>query len=70
MMIIWQFENAFKISENISKVSISFGFQGQQSGDRSSLREFRGRGLKKLALEDIFNSVAFQLSYKMAGRRG
>ena len=70
MMIIWQFENAFKISENISKASISSGFQGQQSGDQSSLREFRGRGLKKLALEDIFNSVAFQLSYKMAGRMG
>ena len=60
----------FKISENISKASISPGFQGQQSEDQSSLREFRGRGLKRLALEDIFNSIAFQLSYEVAVRRG
>ena len=56
----------FKISENISKASISPGFQGQQSGDQLSPREFRvsrgGGGLKKLAMENICNSVAFQLA--------
>ena len=53
----------FKISENISKASISPGFQGQQSGNQLSPREFRGgRGLKKLAMENICNSVAFQLA--------
>ena len=49
----------FKISENISKASISPGFQGQQSGDQLSPREFRvsrGGGLKKLAMENICNS--------------
>ena len=47
----------FKISENITKASISPGFQGQQSGDQLSPREFRvsrgGGGLKKLAMEKI-----------------
>ena len=69
MMITWQFEMPFKISENISKASISPGFQGQQSGDQLSPREFSsfegggGRGgLKKLAMENICNSVAFQLA--------
>ena len=57
----------FKISENISKASISPGFQGQPSVYQLSPREFRGEGgggwgLKKLALENICNSVAFQLS--------
>ena len=54
----------FKISENISKASISPGFQGQQSKDQLSPREFRGGGggLKKLSLENICNSVAFQLA--------
>ena len=53
MMIMWQFENAFKISENISKASISSGFQGQQSGDQS-LREFRGKGAKETCLGGYF----------------
>ena len=56
----------FKISENISKASISPGFQGQQSGDQLSPREFRVSGgggrLKKLAIVNICNSVAFQLA--------
>ena len=57
----------FKISENISKASISPGFQGQQSGDQLSPREFRvsrggGGRLKKLAIVNICNSVAFQLA--------
>ena len=48
------------------KASISPGFQGQQNGDQSTPREFwggggRGRagGRKKLALENICNSVDF-----------
>ena len=39
-----------KTSENIfSKASISPGFQGQQNGDQSIPREFRGGGGKKEA---------------------
>ena len=45
----------FKISENISKASISPGFQGQQSGDQLSPREFRvsrgGGGAKETCLK-------------------
>ena len=42
MMITWQFENAFQNLGEYFKASISPGFQGQQSGDQSSPREFRG----------------------------
>ena len=61
MMITWQFENAFQNLGEYSKASISPGFEGQQSGDQSSQRDFEGGGgrLKKLALEDICHSVAF-----------
>ena len=61
-MITWQFENAFQNLAEYSKASFSAGFEGQQSGDQSSLRDFVGGGgerLKKLALEDICHSVAF-----------
>ena len=42
MMITWQFENAFQNLGEYSKASISPGFEGQQSGDQSSLRDFVG----------------------------
>ena len=66
-MITWQFENAFQNLGEYSKASISPGFEGQQSGDQSSLRDFVGGGgrLKKLALDDICHSVAF-----LKGRQG
>ena len=42
------------------KASISPGFQGQLNGDQSTPREFGGGGgRKKLALENICNSVDF-----------
>ena len=42
------------------KASISPGFQGQQNGDQSIPREFGGGGgRKKLALENICNSIDF-----------
>ena len=44
------------------KASISPGFQGQQNRDQSTPREFgggEGGGRKKLALENICNSVDF-----------
>ena len=40
----WQFENAFQNLGEYSKASISPGFEGQQSGDQSSLRDFVGGG--------------------------
>ena len=52
----------FKISENISKASISPGFQGQQSGDQLSPREFRvsrgGGGAKETCHEENFVTVS------------
>ena len=61
MMITWQFENAFQNLGEYSKASIFPGFEEQQSGNQSSLRDFVGRGrrLKKLPLEDICHGVAF-----------
>ena len=44
MMITWQFENAFQNLGEYSKAYISPGFEGQQSGDQSSLRDFVGGG--------------------------
>ena len=44
MMITWQFENAFQNLGEYSKASIFPGFEGQQSGDQSSLRDFVGGG--------------------------
>ena len=69
MIITWQFENAFQNLGEYSKASISPGFEGQQSGDQSSLRDFVGGGgrLKKLALEDICHSVAFLKSRQGKG---
>ena len=46
MMITWQFENAFQNLGEYSKASISPGFEGQQSGDQSSQRDFEGGGGK------------------------
>ena len=40
MIITWQFENAFQNLGEYSKASIFPGFEGQQSGDQSSLRNF------------------------------
>ena len=40
MMITWQFENAFQNLGEYSKASIFPGFEEQQSGDQSSLRDF------------------------------
>ena len=47
MMITWQFENAFQNLGEYSKASISPGFEGQQSGDQSSQRDFEGGGEAK-----------------------
>ena len=44
MMITWQFENAFQNLEEYSKASIFPGFEEQQSGNQSSLRDFVGGG--------------------------
>ena len=44
MMITWQFENAFQNLGEYSKASIFPGFEEQQSGNQSSLRDFVGRG--------------------------
>ena len=47
MIITWQFENAFQNLGEYSKASISPGFEGQQSGDQSSQRDFEGGGKAK-----------------------
>ena len=47
MMITWQFENAFQNLGEYSKASISPGFEGQQSGDQSSPRDFVGGEAKE-----------------------
>ena len=58
MMITWQFENAFQNLGEYSKASISPGFEGQQSGDQSSLRDFVGGGGK--AKETCFGGYLSQ----------
>ena len=58
MMITWQFENAFQNLGEYSKASISPGFEGQQSGDQSSLRDFVGGGVE--AKETCFGGYLSQ----------
>ena len=58
MRITWQFENAFQNLGEYSKASISPGFEGQQSGDQSSQRDFEGGGGK--AKETCFGGYLSQ----------